>query len=180
MKTFETQRLKLRPFLLEDAESTHREIYSDPEVVRYYSRRGVHTDVEQTRQYIAAWIASWSDPPLGRWAVVRLEDDRLLGQIHLTPWVCDMPELLGTQHSTVEVELAFAFGQSWWGAGYASEACRALIDYAFSEVQLGRLVADIHAANERSLTLHRRLGYDVRRDPDLEKPRFWAVLARPA
>ena len=180
MKTFETQRLKLRPFVLEDAESTYREIYSDPEVVRYYSRRGVHSDVEQTRQYIAASLASWSDPPLGRWAVVRLADGHLIGQIHLTPWVCDVPELLGTEHATVEVELAFAFGRSWWSAGYATEACRALIDYAFNELRLGRLVADVHAGNERSLALHRRLGYDVHRDPDPEKPWLWAVLSSPA
>jgi RimJ/RimL family protein N-acetyltransferase len=77
----------------------------------------------------------------------------------------DPPSAFGS----IEVELAFAFGKPYWGQGFAYEACLAMIDYAFLQLKLPRLVGGAMAGNSRSINLHRRLGYTVVPDPLDEK-----------
>src|SRR5262249_2936973 len=72
MKPLETERLLLRPFVVDDAEALHREIYSDEQVVRWYSSKGVLT-LEQTRQHLVDHLREWSESDLGRHAVVLKE-----------------------------------------------------------------------------------------------------------
>ena len=61
----------------------------------------------------------------------------------------------------VEIELNFAFGKQYWGKSYAYEASNAMIRHAFDAMKLPRLVGGTGADNQRSLNLHRRLGYRI-------------------
>ncbi|MCB0189867.1 MAG: GNAT family N-acetyltransferase, partial [Caldilineaceae bacterium] len=93
---------------------------------------------------------------------------RVIGQIHLEPHVNDPRSIPGDPPSrfrTIEAELSFAFGKEFWGKGFAYEACLSLIDYAFLDLKLPRLVGVAVAGNERSINLHQRLGYTVAPDP---------------
>jgi RimJ/RimL family protein N-acetyltransferase len=63
--------------------------------------------------------------------------------------------------NNIEVELAFAFGKAFWGQNYAYEAWQPLIDYAFNELKIPRLLGGAKQANERSVRLQRRLGFDI-------------------
>src|SRR6266487_4353911 len=82
MRMLETERLILRPFTLADAADLHREIYSDIQVVQYYSGKGVMT-LAQTQQHLADHVVAWQEDDLGRLAVVLKTPDQLLGQVHL-------------------------------------------------------------------------------------------------
>jgi len=179
MKVLETKRLLLRPFILEDVVGLHQEIYSDSEVVRYYSGKGVLTP-EATLQHLTEHLASWRDEELGRHAVVLKENGTFLGQVHLNGYVnsflrwSDEPS---PAYNCVEVELAFAFGRRFWGQGYAFEACTVLIHYAFEELRLRRLLGAFHRLNIRSRNLHQHLGYRI--EPNLypdEKGNYVAIL----
>ena len=177
MKPIETDRLLLRPFMVEDAEALHREIYSDFEVVRYYSSKGVLT-LEHTRQHIIEHLGEWSRETLGRHAVFLKEDGEFLGQVHLNwnvntfyRW-SDEPD---PPFNLLEVELAFAFGRRYWGKGFAFEACQAMIQYAFVDLRLKRLVGGAMTPNLRSVNLQRRLGYRVEKNlvpPPTDDPRW--------
>jgi RimJ/RimL family protein N-acetyltransferase len=162
----ETERLLLRPFVLEDAEALHREIYSDEAVVRMYSSKGVLT-LEQTRQHLVDHFREWADSDLGRHAVILKESGEFLGQVHLNWYVnsymrwSDEPD---PPYNALEVELAFAFGRRSWGKGLAYEACQAMIRYAFADLRLPRLVGGAMTGNVRSVNLHRRLGYRVEKN----------------
>jgi ribosomal-protein-alanine N-acetyltransferase len=46
-----------------------------------------------------------------------------------------------------------------WGNGYMTEACRALLDWAFKELKLNRIQASAEPANVRSLAVMERLGF---------------------
>jgi RimJ/RimL family protein N-acetyltransferase len=63
MKSMGTERLLLRPFTLEDMDGVYQEIYSDPEVLRYYSGKGVRTR-EETLQHVTEHLACWWDSPI--------------------------------------------------------------------------------------------------------------------
>ena len=66
-----------------------------------------------------------------------------IGQVHIDPYVNMWYRVAGdpeTPVRNIEVELAFAFGKAYWGQSYAFEACRVLVDYAFRELKIPRLV----------------------------------------
>ena len=118
--------------------------------------------------------------------VVVLKDTGLtIGQVHLdlypNMWyrVKDEPSL---PVSKVEVELAFAFGKAFWGQGYADEACQVLIDYAFNDLKIPRLLGGAKQSNDRSVRLQRRLGFDIYQNggPDQPSKSGWvSVLDNP-
>jgi RimJ/RimL family protein N-acetyltransferase len=56
-------------------------------------------------------------------------------------------------------EIGFHFLPAFWGAGYASEASRAVIDYAASHFGLTELFAGHHPDNASSRVLLTRLGF---------------------
>jgi ribosomal-protein-alanine N-acetyltransferase len=148
---------------IDDPADLHRETYSDSDVVRYYSGKGVRT-FEDTRQYLADHLVVWQENELGRLAVVRKEDGQFLGQVHLDCYVNTFnrwQEEPNPTYNTLEVELAFACGQRFWGKSYAFEACQAMIGYAFGTLKLRRLDGGAMRENVRSIALHRRLGYRV-------------------
>jgi RimJ/RimL family protein N-acetyltransferase len=163
MQILDTQRLVLRPLTMDDVADLHREIYSDSDVVRHYSGKGVKT-LEDTRQYVADHLVVWQEDELGRLAVVRKEDGQFLGQVHLDCYVNIFNRWQAEPnpiYNPLEVELAFAFGQRFWGKSYAFEACQAMIGYAFGTLKLRRLVGGAMRENVRSIALQRRLGYRI-------------------
>lgn len=57
-------------------------------------------------------------------------------------------------------ELGIAIGEKdYWSKGYGTEAAQLLIRYGFEQVNLHRINSSVFAFNERSLKLHRKLGF---------------------
>jgi RimJ/RimL family protein N-acetyltransferase len=63
-----------------------------------------------------------------------------------------------------EVELGWTLGREHWGHGYATEAARAVRDWAFRELRLTRLISIIHPDNAASIRVAERLGAHHERD----------------
>ena len=57
-----------------------------------------------------------------------------------------------------DTEISFELLPEWWGQGYATEAVRAVIDYALKDLELSRVIAETQAANIASRCLLERLG----------------------
>ncbi|WP_051712367.1 GNAT family N-acetyltransferase [Spirillospora albida] len=67
----------------------------------------------------------------------------------------------------VDVEIVYSLEPDRWGRGYAEEACRAVLDYAFEVVGLTRVTAEIDCDNASSADVAERLGMRPWRDgPD--------------
>jgi ribosomal-protein-alanine N-acetyltransferase len=177
MKPIETERLVLRPFTPDDLEDVHREVFADPEVCHFYCR---HTKTrEETAEWLAYRITEWKYSQFGRLAVVLKEGGEFLGFVGLEPYANSfsrLPEEPAPRYNELEVELSFAFGKRHWGKGYAFEASRAMIGYAFDTLKLRRLVGGAALENERSRKLQERLGYRVERNVHPDWPGFVTVL----
>jgi RimJ/RimL family protein N-acetyltransferase len=123
-------------------------VFSDPEVMRYWD--GVPmTAIEDASAYLAHIDDSFRARTLFQWAIAEQATDRLLGTCTLLH--------LSTTHR--RAELGFALGQAHWGQGVATEAVRALIAFAFRDLDLHRLEADADPRNDRSLRLLEKLGF---------------------
>jgi len=132
-----TRRLVLRPFTRDD-EAIHQLVWADPEVAGPFSGGGTLT-LEQVREWLVHRFLQAAEDDLGFWAVVRAADDALLGLVALqpyVPWWIVWEHDPSTRHRRVEVELSYALGRPYWGNGYATEAGRALVAYAFETLGL--------------------------------------------
>lgn len=166
MKVMETARLWLREFRPTDEADILANVYADQAVWGMYSSIG--DKPEEVRRRFLHRCYQPGNAEFGFRAAEFKATGQVIGQVHLEPHVIDrrsIPGELLSPFGTIEVELAFAFGQAYWGQGLAYEACLAMIDYAFRELKLPRLVGGALTGNQRSINLHQRLGYTITPDP---------------
>jgi ribosomal-protein-alanine N-acetyltransferase len=131
MPEIETNRLRLRPFTLNDLDR-HARILSNPEVMKYSPRGPIPTDkVKQvTQEILEFFINHWKQHGFGVWAVIEKQTSQLIGHCGLN-FLPNSPE----------VEVLYRFDQSYWNQGIATEATKASLRYGFESVKLDRIVA---------------------------------------
>jgi RimJ/RimL family protein N-acetyltransferase len=159
-----TGRLVLRPFTRED-EAVHELVFADPRVAGPFCR--ATRTLEQVRDWLVHRALQAAEDDLGFWAVVRRADGALLGLVALqpyVPWWIVFEHDPAARHRQVEVELSYALGRRHWGNGYATEAGRALVAYAFGTLGLPRIAYGVDGANARSVGVMRRLGFRLERN----------------
>ena len=166
MNPIETSRLRLRHFEPRDADDVYAAVYSDPEVCKFYCGE------TRSRDSMDEWIIYRSHQSRGNdfglLAVELKSAERVIGLCGLQAYVADWLRLQSEPDRVdhpLEVELTYAFGRAWWGNGYATEACRAVIDFAFNNLKLRRLVTGCHDENVAAKQLQDRLG--MRRERNL-------------
>ncbi len=115
--------------------------------MRYWSSTP-HADAEQTRERLAEIIAEVERGETLQWALEHRADRRVIGSITVM-LEADQPR----------AEIGYILGREHWGQGYAGEAQRRVIDFAFDEVGLHRLEADTHPDNAASARSLERLGF---------------------
>ncbi|MFI9331370.1 GNAT family N-acetyltransferase [Kitasatospora sp. NPDC052868] len=146
-----TERLIIRDWSIDDAEQA-LEIYGSPEVARWLTpamdRVG---DVAAMRSVLQAWQEAQPNLPVprGRWAVQRKEDDAVVGGLGI--------RLLPPYEDDLEMSWQLAPGA--WGKGYAVEAGRALIAWAFTQ-EAEELFAVARPNNVRAISMAKRLGME--------------------
>lgn len=101
----------------------------------------------------------------GQWVVERREDGAFIGVLGLQ-WVSFEAAF------TPAVEIGWRLNTAYWRQGYALEAARAVLDFAFQTLALEEVLAFTVPANLPSQGLMQRLG--MRRDlqGDFEHPRL--------
>src|SRR5262245_48116134 len=85
MKELETERLILRPFTLGDLDDVYREVFSDPDVCRYYC--GKTKTLDETAEWLTYRIAEWKYSSFGRLAVIPKESREFVGFVGLEAYV---------------------------------------------------------------------------------------------
>lgn len=141
----ETGRLVIRNFKPSDWQMLHSMVirYQATEMAAY--DRPWPTSEEEIRN-TTGWFASTNS-----YLAVCLKDTgRLIGYIGITP---------DETHGQRVYELGYAFDANYHGRGYASEACRAVLDHAFNELQADRIIAGTASVNQPSIRLLKRLGF---------------------
>ena len=145
---FETERLLIRPYTPDDAADAF-EMYGDPEVTRFLGDGIVEESVETQREALERVNRRYAElgAGFGFWAIVEKATGRIAGTLILKP----MP-------GSTEIEVGWHLARRAWGNGYATEAARRCLQYAFETLGLKRIVAVTMPENERSMAVARRLG----------------------
>jgi RimJ/RimL family protein N-acetyltransferase len=126
-------------------------------------------------------LETLTTPPYGERAVA-LRDGPMVGLVGLVPSLAPFGRLPGfggdpatRERFRPEVGLYWALNPRARGNGYATEAARALIEWAFANLELVRIVATTRHDNPASQAVMRRLGMRLEQNPDPEPPWFQVV-----
>ena len=84
-----------------------------------------------------------------RLAVARVSDGAFIGWCSLTRWNPDYRS----------ASLGYCLGDAEWGHGYATEAARALLQWAFDTLDLNRVQAETDTRNAASARVLEKLGF---------------------
>jgi ribosomal-protein-alanine N-acetyltransferase len=154
----ETERLILRRLTMADLDALAA-LYRDPEVRRYFPD-GTQT-YEQTREELE-WIIDvyYGQYGYGLWATIFKETGTFIGRCGLLPW-----EIGGR----TEVEVAFLLDKSYWGRGLATEAARAIVEYAFATLPVERLICMFEPENSASRSVAAKVGMTMLWDDYVDK-----------
>jgi RimJ/RimL family protein N-acetyltransferase len=147
--TIETARLRLRAWEPTDVDA-YAVIQADPLMRRYVGNRAP-LSYDESRAEIVGFEDEWRRLGHGRWAIEERASEALIGACGILSWQ------EGTHEATGEI--AYGFGQRWWGRGYATEAARASIDWAFATFDFPEVVALTNPDNVASQRVLAKLGF---------------------
>ena len=157
--TLETERLLIREFGRDDLAAV-RQLYGE----------------ESSADWLAwtvlsyAQLARLQQPPYGDRAIVSKHSNAIVGACGYVPLLAPFGQIPGlgdgalARHSP-EVGLYWAVAPEQRRRGYATEAGQALVEYAFGELQLQRIVATTTYDNLASIAVMRKLGMRIERNP---------------
>jgi RimJ/RimL family protein N-acetyltransferase len=146
--TLETERLRLRPLVPDDAEALHR-IQSDPEHMRFYPHPFSR---EETDEWIVRAQVRYERDGFGLLAV----DDRLTGE-----FLGNVGPIVQEVDGVDEIELGWSITPARARQGIATEAAIVCRDWVFDVVGADHVISLILPANEPSAGVARNLGMTI-------------------
>ena len=142
-----TPRLVLRWVSEDDVDSLY-EIFSDPQVMRYWSTAPLSN--REAAADLQREIAEGNESErMFKWGVALRDSNTVIGTATLFNLSLD----------NGRAELGYAMGRAYWGKGYMNEALKALVSYTFDVMELRRLEADVDPRNAASIRTLERLGF---------------------
>jgi RimJ/RimL family protein N-acetyltransferase len=158
----ETERLILRNW----RESDRADYLASCNTEAVTAHLGGPATIEDLDAGLARIAKSQRNQGFSFWAIERKADGALLGYCGLR--ICD--DLQRPVHG--DVEIGWRLREDAWGQGYALEAAKATLDWAWANLDVYRVVSFTVPANAPSWRLMERLGMVRRPDLDFDHPRF--------
>ena len=145
----ETQRLFLREMTQADLPALRRILQDDETMVAY---NGAFDEAE-TQAWLDRQLARYAQYSFGLWAVVLKQTGEMIGQCGLTmqPW-----------HGDEVLEVGYLFNRAFWHHGYATEAARGCMEYAFDRLGAKEVCSIIRETNQPSRRVAERNGMVLR------------------
>ena len=147
LPTINADRVSLRRMTERDVDSLYT-IFSDAEVMRYWSSPPMK-DRAEAEKLLAETHADFNRRLALKWGIALNIDDTIIGT----------STLFHLDSSNQRAEIGYALGRAHWGKGYAQEALKALLGYAFGVLDLQRIEADVDPRNAASIRTLERLGF---------------------
>ena len=120
-------------------------MHMDPEVTRFTTRTVL--DRNEAWRHLAMIVGHWHLRGFGMWGVEEPATGALVGRVGF-----HQPD------GWPDFELGWTIGKSWWGKGYASEAAKRCLEYAFEEMKRDRVISLIDPLNVSSIRVAERIG----------------------
>lgn len=146
-KTYETERLIIRPFVENDAKSVFENWASDDEVTKYLTWSS-HQNVEASLGYVRYCIQQYFNPSYYQWGIELKSTHELIGNISVVSCIEELECM----------ELGWVIGKKYWGNGYMPEAAKKVLDVLFDEVGANCVYAGHDVNNPKSGRVMQKIG----------------------
>ncbi len=146
----ETKRLQLRYLTSGDVDVVFA-VIGDPQTMKYYPQQFSREDA---LRWVTKTQERYRTDGFGLFAVVLKSEGVVIGNCGLMRQDVEGESL---------VEVGYHFRRDYWGHGYATEAARACMDYAFERLNVEKLISLILAENLPSRRVAERNGMTVER-----------------
>ncbi|MEH6367022.1 MULTISPECIES: GNAT family N-acetyltransferase [Pseudomonas] len=163
MIELETPRLIMRQWTPEDLPAL-ASLNADSEVMRFFP---AVLSREQSAQMLERLRGQFAAQGYGFWALQQKGSGQLIGFTGLNRVGFEASFSSATNPA---VEIGWRLARKYWQQGYASEAARAALDFAFSQLQLAEVVAFTAEVNGPSIQLMQALGMQHHSREDFEHP----------
>lgn len=147
MSIIEHENLRLRRLNLNDLQNMIK-LESDEEVMRFTSLRKAITAEESLKRLQTAINSEAEREPLGIWAIEFKQSQDFVG------WIM----LLNRQYE--HPEIGFMIAKQHWGKGLTAIAAKGLVDYAFKNIGLTKIVAVTTQDNLASKKVLLKVGFN--------------------
>jgi ribosomal-protein-alanine N-acetyltransferase len=145
--TLHTARLRLRPFTSGDADALFA-VHSSAYVLRYWDAPP-WTERERAQRFIVACRKMAEEGSGARLAIDRVSDGAFIGWCGLSRWNPDYRS----------ASMGYCLDDAAWGHGYATEAARTLLQWAFDTLDLNRVQAETDTRNAASARVLEKLDF---------------------
>lgn len=146
-----TKNLKIRTLKPGDANSKYVKGLNDPDVNKFLDAvRKRHQTLATVKDFIQSNLKSKYSLLLG---VFLDNSNELIGTIRLHDITFD--------HFLCYLGICF-FRKKYWGRGYASEALREVVDFAFLKMKLNYIESGVYIGNNSSIKLFKKVGFTER------------------
>jgi ribosomal-protein-alanine N-acetyltransferase len=147
-----SERLGFRPWTEDDLDLALG-LWGDPQVTRWIDSRGRFSE-QRVRERLLQEISMERQHGVQYWPVFLLETKAHVGCCGLRPY--------GEERGILEIGVHIRL--DCWGRGYATEATRAVIAYAFNVLGAKALFAGHNPKNTASRALLKKLGFTYTHD----------------
>ncbi len=178
--TLETSRLLIRAFEPGDLPAIHRildQTFGDGSKVADDAALHERRSWLEWSRLSAEWLPRMFQPPYGDRAVVLKTSHAVIGAVGYVPCFDVFERIPGLQRGgppsafrVAEMGLFWAIDPQQQRQGYASEAAQALIDFAFQQLRVKRLIATTEYDNVASQGVMRKLGMRLEQNPQSDPP----------
>ncbi|UJH67798.1 GNAT family N-acetyltransferase [Allomuricauda sp. SCSIO 65647] len=150
MKEFdlETKRLRLMPYILEDAKEF--QLLNNDAFIRKYLWDNKIIDAMTADQIMEQNIRHFEENRFGLWKICLKERETTIGYVGL--WYF---------FNELQPQLIYALLKHHTEKGYATEASSAIVDYAFDELRLDYIIAATDEPHLASQKVAQRLGMSI-------------------
>ncbi|MHB1484893.1 MAG: GNAT family N-acetyltransferase [Saccharofermentanales bacterium] len=124
--TLITPRLKLRRFTIDDAQAMYDNWATDEKTTKYLSWEP-YTEIEKLKEFLGKCIENYENPECYHWTIEF--QGEIVGTINLHD----------IENRKEICELGYCIGSKWWNMGIMTEAAKAVIDFAFSELNANKV-----------------------------------------
>lgn len=193
MPTLETERLIVRPFVMDDLEAIYQildvELSDSPTGAEKAESLDARREWLEWQSTAYEQLARLYQPPFGDRAVALKASGQLIGAAGYAPYLGPFGQLPSfatgrpaDRFNSVELGLYWAISPAYQRQGYASEAARALIAYAFEHLQLKHIIAGTAHENSPSIGVMRKVGMRIEHNlyPDPPWLQVVGILENPA
>jgi ribosomal-protein-alanine N-acetyltransferase len=145
----ETERLLIRPFITEDRDSIYN-IMKDEKMYEY-------TPDEPWKSFedadgfikLTSWLYDLNHKNFRHFfAITEKQNETMIG-------FCGVG---GIAYDRSENEIFYSIGCKYWGQGYATEAAKAMLRYAFDTLELSKVIGVVHPKNIASNRIMDKIG----------------------